>query len=371
MDRARAKETLSTPPEKGRREEDTSTEEEEVNAWINVLSLEQAREKCRRRGIKSSGIWPTLRDRLHQYEETVRGTIEIASTEKKTVIPAEEEIRRTAGKAGMIGQRVEGTGAQSNRAIPKRIRQARVNGTEIDTREEKTWRSADRVATSRGAQEAYNSLRRLDLKFTGAPNEDPHEFLELVREAREVIFVTDSDLLKCMPLLLSGIARLWFREARREINSWNKFETVFREQFESPNYQDALEEEVQARTQGEQERVAIYLAHVNSLMGRLNPPWTTKRKLDRLYKNLLPRFRIALQRTMFNDYKTLLMLASQLERATEKWTQPRQRCRDRGGAVSREDKETPTKGRRATRRNRHRRKKAERRRRESPGEVEC
>lgn len=251
-----------TPEENGT----DSEEEQDIVKWIDGLGIEEAREACRIRGLKITGILPTVRDRLKEYEET------------------KEEVRQR-----------QPTTAKEMEMKERRFKDARKDS----------------------AAEAFNALRRLNLKFTGEPEEDPRGFLELLREAKEVTAVKDKDLLTCMPFMLEGVARSWFREARKCIESWQEFETTFEEQFGSVNFQEDLEEEIYTRRQGEKEKVATYMAHLNSLMGRLQPPWDEEKKLERLHKNLLPRYRMMLPPAMYQDYKSLLRAGIQVESIIE------------------------------------------------------
>lgn len=66
--------------------------------------------------------------------------------------------------------------------------------------------------SSNSAATAYNVMRKWNLKFSGTRGEDAETFLLRIEEGRELIPVSDEDILRCLPFFLSGIALHWFRE---------------------------------------------------------------------------------------------------------------------------------------------------------------
>jgi len=56
------------------------------------------------------------------------------------------------------------------------------------------------------ATTVYNTMRKCNLKFSGARGEDIETFLLRIEEGRELIPVADEDVLRCLPFFLSGIA---------------------------------------------------------------------------------------------------------------------------------------------------------------------
>lgn len=71
------------------------------------------------------------------------------------------------------------------------------------------------------AAQAYDIMRKWDLKFSGAREEDPDIFIRKIRSGRAMIFVRDEDLLNLLPFFSSGIAARWYDVYR---DRWATFE---------------------------------------------------------------------------------------------------------------------------------------------------
>ena len=59
---------------------------------------------------------------------------------------------------------------------------------------------------------AHNTMRRWNLHFLDATGENAETFLFRIEKRRELIPVSDDDILRCLPFFLSGLALHWFRE---------------------------------------------------------------------------------------------------------------------------------------------------------------
>ena len=49
-------------------------------------------------------------------------------------------------------------------------------------------------------------MRKWNIKFSGSPNDDPDAFLTRIEEGRELVPVSDMNILRVIPFFLSGIA---------------------------------------------------------------------------------------------------------------------------------------------------------------------
>ncbi|EFN68535.1 hypothetical protein EAG_09967, partial [Camponotus floridanus] len=96
------------------------------------------------------------------------------------------------------------------------------------------------------------------LKFSDSRGEDAETFLLRIEEDRELVPVTDEDILRCLPFFLTGIALYWFRSKRNRLSDWNSFKEAWRTRFGDPDFQFALREEIMRRTQGKHESVADF-----------------------------------------------------------------------------------------------------------------
>ena len=166
---------------------------------------------------------------------------------------------------------------------------------------------------------AFDSLRKLNIKFSGAPSEDPDEFIRSLREGRQILQITDDELLQCVPFLLAGVARSWYRTTGAHWRSFEEFERAWFGRFTSPDFQYALREEIRARTQHPRERVTDFLTNLRCLMERLEPPLSERDQIREALRNMLPSLTVHLSMALsMNPWATWLdleRLAANVERS--------------------------------------------------------
>ena len=99
------------------------------------------------------------------------------------------------------------------------------------------------------------------------------EFIERIKECQYSLSVTDSEILKLIPSILSGAARYWARsfktKSKLEIN--NRLHATLRLQYGVPDFQARLEEEIRSRTQGPDEPISSFLANLRLLLDKVVP----------------------------------------------------------------------------------------------------
>ena len=166
---------------------------------------------------------------------------------------------------------------------------------------------------------AFDCLRKLNIKFSGAPQEDPDEFIKSLREGRRIVRITDEELLQCIPFLLSGVARNWYRTSGSQWRSFREFEQAWFGRFTSPDFQYALREEIRARTQHPRERVTDFLTNLKCLLERLQPPMAEQDQIREALRNMLPtisvHLHLALGMNPFATWANLERLAANVERS--------------------------------------------------------
>lgn len=176
-------------------------------------------------------------------------------------------------------------------------------------------RPSNRGTTS--VMDVYNIMRRWNLNFTGARGSDAEAFLMRIEEGRTLLPVSDEDLLKTLPFFLTGTALYWFRHKRTEVHSWQEFVVAWRAWFGNPDFQFALRDEAARRTQGEHEPFAEYLTYMLALFDRMSPPWSLDEQLGYVYRNMLSRYRVAVDREDIPDFATLERRVTRVERSYE------------------------------------------------------
>lgn len=262
-------------------------------SWIQHLNQDQLIQQLTERGLDTAGILPILRARLVKYElGEATGSGDTAS------IPSEELL---IGDPGSF-QGDDKTSTQDSRRGYRA-------GTPV--REDTAGISRN---TRTSAMDAYQMLRKWNIQFSGKRGCDAEAFLTRLKEARAVMPVTDADLFKCLPLVLSDVALYWVRLESNKWRTWGDFETAWRTRFGDPDYHYALREEAMRRTQGEQESAMDYLTCLRSLLSRIEPPWSLSEQLSLAYRNMLPRLQLCIRRHEFFDFNMLEELATRIER---------------------------------------------------------
>lgn len=122
------------------------------------------------------------------------------------------------------------------------------------------------------AATVLHTMRRWNISFSVRRGQDVEAFLARISEGRALFPVSDADLIRCLPLFLTGVTLQWFRNDQGRWTTWQTFQAACRLCFRDPDYQYALREEIMCRTQGPDEPVADFLTHLRGLFAHLGPP---------------------------------------------------------------------------------------------------
>lgn len=169
-----------------------------------------------------------------------------------------------------------------------------------------------------------------NLKFSGAPGVSVNAFLERVDELKTARHVRDDMLLHSALDLFEDRALTWYRSVRRNLTSWTDLVEQLREEFQPPNYNEKLFDEIRRRTQGENESIGVYLANMNGLFGRLSCSMSEEAKLKILLDNLAPFYQNQLGLVHVTSVDHLRQLGKKLEtrrQAVENFMPPPRRQR--------------------------------------------
>ena len=98
---------------------------------------------------------------------------------------------------------------------------------------------------------------------------NPLFHLERIKECQYSLSVTDSEILKLIPSILSGAARYWVRPLSPNWRSTTDFFAALRLQYGFPDFQARLEEEIRSRTQGPDEPISSFLANLRLLLDKV------------------------------------------------------------------------------------------------------
>lgn len=147
-----------------------------------------------------------------------------------------------------------------------------------------------------------HKIYKWNLKFSGDGNQSLMTFLADVEDKRVSRRVSHEALFQSSSELLSGTALIWFRSRRSSIATWPELVEQLKKTFLDPNYDDQLMGEIRRRTQGADEKPAIYLAKMRSLFDRLATPLSEGQKVEIVEQRLRKEY---LQLLPLTTYTTL------------------------------------------------------------------
>lgn len=153
-----------------------------------------------------------------------------------------------------------------------------------------------------------------NLKFTGE-NDDfsLSAFLQRVEEMRIARNATSVDLFNGAIDLFSGKALIFYRAVRKTVQDWSGLVNLLREEFQPPDYNDKLFNEIRNRTQGPRESIGMYLAVMSNMFERLTISVPEQTRLKILMNNIAPFYQSQLALTEINSISELLKLGRILE----------------------------------------------------------
>ena len=178
--------------------------------------------------------------------------------------------------------------------------------------------SRDSLSFSRPSTQTRNFpaiVSKWDLSYPGKGDISVEEFLARLFECASGTNMTEADLFECLPFILQGNARQWFRQNRNNWSTWPDFVVHFRRRFCGVRFQTRIRNEVLRRTQAPDEPIADYLECLQGLMSYVDPPMSEEDKLDRAYSNLHPTYLTHITSSQFSTLDELKALGVELEAA--------------------------------------------------------
>lgn len=133
---------------------------------------------------------------------------------------------------------------------------------------------------------SFKIISRWNLKFNGLTGVT--NFIERVEELSHASGISNEQLMHCAVLLFTDTALSWYRALRPNIHTWEQLKQKLRSTYLSSEYEEDLWQDIRNRTQGAEEKTAIFVAQMQNLFRKLcNPPDETT-QLRILRRNLLP-----------------------------------------------------------------------------------
>jgi len=176
--------------------------------------------------------------------------------------------------------------------------------------------------------ETMNLVRKWGCRFAG---KDPLAFLERVEELRSAYGLTNEQMLRCLPELITGEPLFWYRNNRESWVTWEDFVTSFRMCY-LPHRNTALDREIRDRLQGPDEPFRTYATVLQTMMRRLGS-LSTEQQIDRVYENMRPHYRRYIHRSDITGVADLIYRVTEHEDIELAETEYNSRMtRKRGGA---------------------------------------
>lgn len=66
------------------------------------------------------------------------------------------------------------------------------------------------------------------MKFAGDDKESPDDFLAELNDCRKAAKMSDMELLRALPSILSKNVGRWYRSIKRRVDSWEEFKKAFK-----------------------------------------------------------------------------------------------------------------------------------------------
>lgn len=138
-------------------------------------------------------------------------------------------------------------------------------------------------------------------------------FLERVAELMRARNVTKEQVFDSALDLFSGRALVWYRAVRKSLSGWDELVIALREEFQHPDYDEHLFDEIRRRTQGPNESISIYISIMSNLFSRLSIKIPECNQLRIIMKNLTPFYQGQLGLVDIKSLEDLRSMGRRLE----------------------------------------------------------
>lgn len=149
-----------------------------------------------------------------------------------------------------------------------------------------------------------NQVHRWGIHFDGQSG-SLNSFLERTQELQLSRNISKNQLFLSAIELFKGDALIWFRAIKNSVYNWEELVEKLKSDFLPSDFNERLWDEVTSRTQGSQERIAVYFAVMENLFNRLTSSVSESTKLKIIRRNLQPYF---LDRITFQQFGTIVEL---------------------------------------------------------------
>lgn len=154
-------------------------------------------------------------------------------------------------------------------------------------------------------------VHKWNVTYDGGPGLS--NFLERIDELSSARGVNKQQLFSSAVEFFSGDALTWFRANRTIIHSWDDLIAALKNTFLPADYDFSLWDEIRNRTQGNGEKVSIFIANMEGLFKRLSTRPTEAERLVYIRRNLQPYLQQRLGLQAVQNVAELGQICRQLE----------------------------------------------------------
>lgn len=157
-------------------------------------------------------------------------------------------------------------------------------------------------------------ISKWNVKFSGEPTGlSLSAFLIRIDELKQARGATDSDLYNSAIDLFEGKALIYFRAMKKSVNSWKSLVQAIRKEFQPPDFNDRLFDEIKSRTQGPQESMGMFVACLENMFDRLTIQVRPATRLKIMLNNVAPFYQTQLGLHKIQSTDELLEIGKMLE----------------------------------------------------------
>lgn len=157
----------------------------------------------------------------------------------------------------------------------------------------------------------FGTISKWNLRFSGQGSVTT--FIERAEELAGACGLSHCQLFQGAIVFFTDMALSWFRSVRDSIHSWEELKAKLKLTYLSPEYEDDIWNDIRNRTQGPNERTAIFCAQMRNLFRKLSQRPTEELQLRIIRRNLLPEIQTQLALQSFTSVAELEAAAQSLE----------------------------------------------------------
>lgn len=144
----------------------------------------------------------------------------------------------------------------------------------------------DMASTYRDPSRTFDIVSKWRLTYDG--NSSVMGFIERVDELRTACGISKHQLAAAAVCLFSGAALSWYRAVRSQVTSWDCLLSRLKATYLSSEYEEDIWSDIRNRTQGPQEKTAIFISMMENLFGKLERRPSEQTRLRIIRRNLAP-----------------------------------------------------------------------------------